>query len=341
MNLYQAGYVYRDEWIVFPSEEDMMKSTPFRLFHFGTLVAISCLFASCLSFGNIEDRISESFAVGSGGTLVIETDFGSIAVRGDNIDSVEVEIIREARTTSEEKAREILDNIGIQFDHDGNDVSIKAEYKKKGLRGFWNDIGKYVRMKFIIAVPFEYNVDLSTKGGSIRVENIHGEVLSKTSGGSLQFDNIEGKIEGDTSGGSISIGEVIGPSNIQTSGGSIQIRLAQGPVDAQTSGGSITVEEVAGNIKAHTSGGSVKANISRQPDSDCRLTTSGGSITVLLSPDIGLNVNAKTTGGRVHTDFPLSITGEINKSSIRAEMNGGGPELYLRTSGGSIYLKKL
>jgi hypothetical protein len=53
-----------------------------------------------------------------------------------------------------------------------------------------------------------------------------------------------------------------------------------------------------------------------------------------------LDVNAKTSGGRVHTDFPVSISGEINKSSMRGRMNGGGPELYLRTSGGSIYLKK-
>ena len=106
-------------------------------------------------------------------------------------------------------------------------------------------------------------------------------------------------------------------------------------------GESITVDEVMGTIKAHTSGGSVKAHISKQPDSDCRLTTSGGSITVHLSADLGLDVNAKTNGGRVNTDFPVAISGEVSKRSMQAQMNGGGPELYLRTSGGSIYLKKL
>jgi hypothetical protein len=305
------------------------------------MIALCCLSVSCFTFGSIEDRVTESFPVGSGGTLAIESDIGSIEVRGEKIDSVEVEIIREVRTTSEEKANEILKNIDIQFSHKENDVSIKAEYKKKNLSGFWNNIGRHLRMRFIIAVPYEYNVDLYTKGGSITVENLLGQVSANTSGGSLQFDKIEGNIEGNTSGGSISIGVVTGHSNIHTSGGSIHIKRAQGPVDAETSGGSITVEEVGGAIKAHTSGGSVRAYLSQQPESDCRLTTSGGTITIRLSPDLSLDIDAKASGGSVHTDFPVSISGQKNKSSIQAELNGGGPELFLRTSGGSIYLEKL
>lgn len=317
-----------------------MKSLRSQTYAFVFLIAISCLFTNCLTFGNIKDRMTKSFPVGSGGTLAIESDIGSITVQGADIDSVEVEILREVRTASEKKAGEILKDYDIQFHHMGNDVAIEAKYKKKGLRSLWNNMGKYLRVKFIIAVPSEYNVDLNTKGGSLTVKHLHGEVLCKTSGGSLNFDNIEGNISGETSGGSISIGEVVGKSNIRTSGGSIHIRLAEGPVDAHTSGGSITVEKVVGAIKAHTSGGAVKAYLSRQPDSDCRLTTSGGSITVLLSEDIGLDVNAKASGGRVHTDFRVSLRGEISKRSMHGEMNGGGPELYLRTSGGSIYLKK-
>jgi hypothetical protein len=53
-----------------------------------------------------------------------------------------------------------------------------------------------------------------------------------------------------------------------------------------------------------------------------------------------MDVNAKTSGGRVHTDFKVALSGEISKRSMKGEMNGGGPELYLRTSGGSIYLRK-
>lgn len=299
-----------------------MKSLRAKTYSFSILIITLFLFTQCLTYGNRQDRITKTFSVGSGGTLLLESDIGSITIQGADIDSVEIEILREVKTNNEKKADEILKDYDIQFNHSGNDVFIEAKYKKRGIKGFWNNIGRYLRVKYIITVPSEYNVDLHTKGGSITVEDIHGDILS------------------ETSGGSISIGKVVGRSNIRTSGGSIHIKHAEGPVDANTSGGSITVEEVMGTIEAHTSGGSVKAYLSRQPDSDCRLTTSGGSITIKLSKDMRLDVNAKTSGGRVHTDFPVSISGEINKSSMRGRMNGGGPELYLRTSGGSIYLKK-
>lgn len=300
-----------------------MKRLPARTYVFVVLGAISCLLVSCFTYGNIKDRMTKTFPVDPGGTLTLESDTGSIAVQGADIDSVDVEILFEVKTADENRAQKILEDYDIQFSHRGDDVSIEAKYKKEGINKFWNTIGQHLRVKFIIAVPSEYNVDLNTKGGSISVENLHGRVLSKTSGGSLKFDKIEGSVSGKTSGGSISIGEVVGSSNIHTSGGSI------------------TVEEVLGTIKAHTSGGSVKATISRQPDSDCRLTTSGGSITVYLSESLGFILNAETSGGRINTDFPVSLKGKVNKRSLRGEMNGGGPELYLRTSGGSIYLKNL
>lgn len=318
-----------------------MKSFHGKTISIGLFIASMFLFTHCLTYGNLEDRTTKSFAVRPGGTLTLESDIGSIEVRGMGTDSVEIEILKEVRTNDEKRAKEILEDFDVRFNHSGNDVSIKGINKKRGIGRLWNNIGKHLRVKYIIAVPSEYNLDLQTSEGSISADDITGEVLSNTSGGSLKFDNIKGDIKAKTSGGSITIGEVMGRSDIRTSGGSIHIKRAEGPLNAHTSGGSITVEEVMGAIDADTSGGSVKAYLSKQPESDCSLTTSGGSITVRLPDNMGLDIDAKASGGRIHTDFPISLSGEISRSAMRAKMNGGGPELYLRTSGGSIYLKKL
>jgi len=84
-----------------------------------------------------------------------------------------------------------------------------------------------------------------------------------------------------------------------------------------TSGGSIQVDEVMGHIDA---------------------STSGGSITVDLNPECEVNINAKTIGGKVTTDLPVTLTDEFNNNKLIANINGGGPELYMRTSGGGIHL---
>jgi DUF4097 and DUF4098 domain-containing protein YvlB len=112
-------------------------------------------------------------------------------------------------------------------------------------------------------------------------------------------------------------------------------------VQAKTSGGSIKVDEALGPIDARTSGGSIRAQLSQQPQGPCQLRTSGGNVEVSLAADIGLQVDARTSGGRVSTDFPVVTQGTLDKNSLKASINGGGPLMTLRTSGGSIRLRKL
>jgi hypothetical protein len=287
---------------------------------------------------SIDDAITKSYTVEPGGTLNIETERGSIEVRAEVGNIVNIEVIREVKTSDKEKAQKILDNFRIDFHQSGNEVFVKAE--KTYRESFWDKIWNRLNVKFIVTVPERFNVKFKTSGGSISVEGLEGNVDINTSGGSLRLDNITGPVMGRTSGGSIKIGQVEGDVDVHTSGGSIHIERIAGAVDADTSGGGITVEEVMGAIQANTSGGSITAAIARQPHSDCRLTTSGGSITVYLAEDISANVDAGTSGGSVHTDFPVTLKGKLSTKKLQATINGGGPLLYLHTSGGSIYLKK-
>jgi hypothetical protein len=318
-----------------------MKKSPSKTFVVTALFSAALLVTACYAYTDgIEDTINKSFTVRPGGTLFLESDLGSVEVRGSGSDKVDIELIREIRTGRESEAERILKEIETGFDQSGNDVKVTLKYDRRGLERLFNNIGRYLRIKFVITVPERYNLDLYTKGGSISADKIEGTVKTRTSGGSLSFDRIVGEITGRTSGGGITIGDVKGETNVHTSGGSIKIRSAEGPVDAHTSGGGITVEEVMGAIKADTSGGSIKATITSQPKADCRLTTSGGSITVTLGEGIGVDLDAKTSGGSVSTDFPVTIQGEIRKNVLAAKINDGGPDLYLRTSGGSIRIRK-
>jgi DUF4097 and DUF4098 domain-containing protein YvlB len=317
-----------------------VKNTHSKFFYVTILSSISFLLTCCAARGSFADTISKSFAVRRGGTLYLESDVGSIEVQGAKANTVDIEVVREVRSGSNRQTEQILQDFVVHFDQKGDDVYITAKYEKRGLDRFRDNIGKYLRVEFTISVPDNYNLNLDTEGGSISAENIKGVIKSRTSGGSLHFDRIDGEISGRTSGGNIDIGEVTGTTDIETSGGSIKINRAAGSVDARTSGGSITMGEVMGGIRADTSGGSIHVTIARQPRGDCRLVTSGGSITVRLKDGIGMSVNAKTSGGRVSTDFPVTLTGEIDSSALNAGINGGGPELYLRTSGGNIDLRK-
>jgi DUF4097 and DUF4098 domain-containing protein YvlB len=307
-----------------------------KLFSIIGLTAILVAFLSIAAFAGHKEYQDKSFDVHSGGLLTLDSDRGTVIVETNTENKVLVEITLESKTRDKERAKEIFDDFVIDFNQDGDNVTIEADYKRD--RDFWGNDRNNLRVEFMISVPEEYNLDLTTGGGSISVDNLKGDIEASTSGGSLNFEEIKGNVNGRTSGGSIKLKKCDGLATVKTSGGSIDIGQVKGDVDAHTSGGSIEIDEVLGVIDASTSGGSVTAHITGQPADDCRLTTSGGSVNVYMNEEVAIDVDAKTSAGYVETDFPITVRGKLKKSILRGVINGGGPELYLRTSGGNIHI---
>ena len=68
------------------------------------------------------------------------------------------------------------------------------------------------------------------------------------------------------------------------------------------------------------------------------MKTSGGNVAVTLNEAIAVDVNARTSGGSIRSDF----AGEMNKQRTKlvAQVNGGGPDLVLETSGGDVEIRR-
>ncbi len=224
----------------------------------GTLVVLALLAASPVACADDpENVITRSFDVGSGGTLTVDTERGSIEVTTTSDSKVEVEITRKVPFGWARNAEEILEDFEIKFDHSGKDVSIFGESK----RGWdWFGRNNRLRIHYAITVPEKYNLDLNTSGGSIKIADLEGDVKCETSGGSLHISEIKGTIYGRTSGGSITLKGSDGEADLKTSGGGIDIGQVAGHVKAHTSGGSIHLDEAGGEVDVSTSGGSIRVN---------------------------------------------------------------------------------
>lgn len=301
-----------------------------------TLVFGIFLYGSQAGAGTLE----EEFDVRPGGTLTVISDRGQITVETSRRSEVVMEVDIEGPDA---------DNMRIETQKNGNNVIIRGRYR--GDNGW-----RSVKVRYRFLVPTEFNVDLKTGGGSINISDLKGEIDVQTSGGSMTFGNIDGPVRGRTSGGSvtlegsrgparlrtsggsINVGDVVGNLILFTSGGSINIGEVEGDVDAKTSGGAIHIEQAHGAIDAHTSGGSITAYISKQPESDSQLRTSAGTVTVYLANGIGVDLNAQTSMGSVKTDFPVDGVTKA-KRRLSGPINGGGPELFLSTSVGSVRVK--
>lgn len=275
-----------------------------------------------------QPSLHRSFNVAPGGTLTVNADVGDIDVR-PGAGGVSVDVFR--RGTAER-------DVEVTFDQQQNDVTVRA--RNEHSLGFFSwSRGDEVR--FVITVPSRYNVQLNTSGGNIQVGDLQGSARCKTSGGNIETARISGPVDARTSGGDVTVDSSSGKLDLHTSGGSIKVRHAGGDLDAHTSGGSIDVDEAVGSINAETSGGSIRARFLEQPHADSRLSTSGGGISVALAPNVALDVDAHTSGGSVDSDLPVTVLGHLRESSLEGKINGGGPRLVLRSSGGGIRLRKM
>jgi len=305
---------------------------------------------------DLRKKIVKSFDVANGQLLFLKSDLGAVKVNTWDRQEVKIEVMVDDENASRRDVERVFENFDVTFEQDSRGVQVLGEYN--GSPRWLSGLNR-VRIRFEILVPRVFDldistsggsievadltgaIDLNTSGGSIRIGDVNGPVKANTSGGSITVAGAEGDVDVRTSGGSISVGETKGSLYAQTSGGGITLERVSGDAEAYTSGGSLNFEDVAGSVDGETSGGSIYARITGKIDNDCSLKTSGGGITLILPADIAVDLDARTSGGRVSTDFPVTVKGVIKKNELRGQVNGGGPLVYLRTSGGGISINSL
>lgn len=281
--------------------------------------------------------VEKTFAVQAGGNLKASTEGGDITIRTADTLQVQVEVKQVCRASTEAEADEMLKKLTLSMEQVGNDVTVEARHEKRGA-GSWFGNWPPVTVSYVITVPRTYNLNLNTSGGDIAVASVQGNVRARTSGGDLEFARIEGDLDAGTSGGDITLMEGTARARLTTSGGDITVDRAGGQTEVSTSGGDITLRTVAQLVSASTSGGDVHAVITEPIARDAELSTSGGDVRVEVAKGASFQLDASTSGGDVRAEG-ITITleqGGSGKSRLVGAVNGGGPRLKLRSSGGDI-----
>ena len=271
-----------------------------------------------------EDVVKESFKVGPGGTLYLELDYGNITVEVGSGDVVQIEMERRIRVNDEDEARDLLRRLHeYSFEQRGDDVMIESRYhEKKGRR--WNNWGGRNRFKVSVTVrvPESYSLDFETGAGNIGVADLGGEVYGKTGAGNITLGDVSGTVE------------------ISSGAGNISVNGASDHVEMTTGAGNIDLKNVTGYVRANTGAGNIAARISSQPDSDSKLESGAGNVTVYLADQVGVYVDAVASMGSASCDYPLEVKGKWMTKSFEGEVNGGGPDLYMRAGVGNVTLRR-
>ncbi|MFI5357511.1 MAG: DUF4097 family beta strand repeat-containing protein [Opitutales bacterium] len=303
------------------------------------LVAGWLAFAPAVTHAKIERLVEKTFTVQPGGTLKIGTQGGNISVRAGADNQVHLVAREKIRADSEAEADKLLQDLTLTMEQTGNDVEAVAKYQKEN-SGWHFGSWPPVQVVFEVTVPAKYSAILRTSGGDVQVGDLTGRVEVRTSGGDVTVGRIDGDVKVGTSGGDIQLAQATGAADLGTSGGEVTVGSVGGSAKISSSGGDLHLGPVAGALQAHTSGGDVTAELKGPLKGDCSLGSSGGKVKVTVDRGVGFELEAATSGGEVKAPG-LSITleqGRGSKSRLAGAVNGGGPKLRLRSSGGDIVI---
>jgi hypothetical protein len=139
-------------------------------------------------------------------------------------------------------------------------------------------------------------------------------------------------------------------------GSDVTIRDVEGEIEVNNGTGGVTLTNVAGAIVADAHN-AIKAVVTRvTPDKPMAFSTLSGDVDVTFPAAIRATFKLRSDGGEILTNFDMQVKQastaqsqprqgkepfrvEVNRAQIGA-VNGGGPEIELRSVGGNIFLRQ-
>ena len=130
--------------------------------------------------------------------------------------------------------------------------------------------------------------------------------------------------------------------NVKTHNGSITISDVRGQIRFDVRNGSVRLKHVAGDVSGSTANGSIQADLAGAmwDGRQMELSTRNGAVTVSMPQHYSAHIKAETSNGGIHSDFPLTLSGELKPRTLDFNLGSGGPLIHVTTSNGQVNLKR-
>ena len=127
--------------------------------------------------------------------------------------------------------------------------------------------------------------------------------------------------------------------DLDNTNGAIEVTDVRGSHKIDTTNGHIELARCGGDVEAETTNGGIEAELlDVTPGKSVRLETTNGRISLAAPPTLAAQIDAANTNGSINTEIPITST-RVSRHALRGTINGGGPELRLRTTNGSIEIR--
>ncbi|NER16650.1 DUF4097 family beta strand repeat-containing protein [Spongiivirga citrea] len=138
--------------------------------------------------------------------------------------------------------------------------------------------------------------------------------------------------------------------------GKLYVENVNGEMEVSNINGSIDMLNVSGSVVANTTNGHIKVVFNKvSANTNMAFSSFNKNVDITLPALIKANIKAKTDGGDIYTDFDMDVdsrkpvvekgdNGGNYKVKIEqwtyGKINGGGPEILMKSFNGDLYIRK-
>jgi DUF4097 and DUF4098 domain-containing protein YvlB len=172
-------------------------------------------------------------------------------------------------------------------------------------------------------------------------QSISGQVNVQTAGGNIRADASD---FGRERGWAVSY-EVFVPRhtglNLKAHNGGIRISDVSGEIEFNCLNGGVSLQRLGGHVKGSTTNGGLKVELagSRWDGEAMDVRTTNGGVALEVPENYSARLETGTVNGRISVDFPVQVSGEINRQ-LAANLGSGGPLIRAYTTNGGVSVKR-
>jgi DUF4097 and DUF4098 domain-containing protein YvlB len=195
-------------------------------------------------------------------TLDVQNDAGKVSIVGGETDQVTVKVVKTGIAATQARAEQDLKNIHYEIEQQGDTIRLAYDLEELDLR---RDPGSVDTVDFIVTVPPDVTVEVSSVFGNVELEGISGGVDLRTESGFVEASSIDAGSEDirlDSKFGSVRLTDATGAEIVLHSDSGIleakNVRASQ-EMELSTQFGGVTFENgSAGSLKIVTQSGAVE-----------------------------------------------------------------------------------
>lgn len=311
-----------------------------NLVSLGVLVALLVMFgvnpALAAEKVKFEEKFEKTLDLVKDGKVIIGNISGNIEVKTWNKSQVQIDALKVSKATTLAKAKENIAKVKITVTEENSTLRIKTEWPKGPNKDF------SVSVYYTLMIPAEASINANTVSGNVTCEDISGDLKAETVSGNVIVTGAKNGANCSTVSGTVEIDNVIGDVKLHSVSGNVMANEIKGSVDADTVSGSVVLTNItdADEIEASAVSGKVKYEGDLASNGYYHLKTHSGRVEFIVPSSAAFDLDARTFSGSINSDFDVTVSGKIEKKSLRGSVNGGGAEVELKNFSGSIYIKK-